>query len=284
MKFSISNWWLEVLAEGTSEILDGVETFFFGIIRGFYEDVSWFMDYIDPLCVITMQIASVLLALMAGKHLVTTYLLETDGDSEIEPLQYMVKVTLALAIIQSHFFIFTVLQNLSSALCAAIDAGFHATVPVLSISELWNVVMPGGGISAFSIILIVVYVVMIIMMFFKVFLRAVELGIQKAVFPIFCVDFLSPGQEKWKSFTLSYGVTFFGYIIQYVCFRISVSLFFMGISGSRYIMGALAAIYFGIKSPKWIEKYVYTSGVGQTISGGARSAVYMLPTLARMGK
>lgn len=227
-------------------------------------------------CVVAMQtVATVLVSLLVVKQLLSVYILETDGDAETDPLSYLVKASISLALIWTCPIITNMLIEYAGELYDFIWGRYNTEVEM---SSNFRETLIASGMNLISAgIFSMVYVVAMVFLIIKAALRGVELGIIEIVYPIFCVDIVTTSQERWKTFFSSYIVVAFGYIIQLLCLNLS---YHYGTEFGGWIF-ALAFLFFAVKAPNWLEKFAYASGAGRSAAGVARSAMYMIPMLRR---
>lgn len=228
-------------------------------------------------CVVAVQsVATVLVSLMVVKQLLSVYILETDGDVETDPLSFLVKASVSLALVWTCPVITSMLIGYAGELYSYLSRTSYMLFPD---AQLIREQMRSAGLSAVvTAIFGVIYVVSLALLVIKAAFRGVELGIMEIIYPIFCVDIITTSQERWKTFFSSYLVVIFGYIIQLLC--IQLSMYYVALPlGGFWI--ALAFLFFAVKAPNWLEKFAYASGAGRSAAGTARSAMYMLPMLRR---
>lgn len=228
-------------------------------------------------CVVALQtVATVLVSLMVVKQLLSVYILETDGDTDTDPLSFLVKASISLALIWTCPVITNLLINYAGELLEFIQGRYNVEVGMNN--DFRQMMADTGELSPLSLILFaVIYTIAMVLLVIKAALRGVELGIMEIVYPIFCVDIVTTSQERWKTFFSSYLVVAFGYIIQLLCLNFS---YYYGSETGGWIFG-LAFIFFAVKAPNWLEKFAYASGAGRSAAGVARSAMYMIPMLRR---
>ncbi len=278
----MNNFFGNQLLDMLQEIISGCWSTFFSYIESFYLNTNWITgnSYVNNAQNISNKIATSFLVLVMTKHIFTTYILETDGDPDVDPLQYLVKGSVALACIQMQSFLFNYLLKLSNLLCAEVCNGL---VPQLTndFSELLKSIATLMGSIAFTPIMLCIYIICIFILIIKAAMRAVELAIMKVLFPLMCCDMITPSRERWSAFLVTYLATFFGYIIQIFCIRLSMILF-LSFESISVMIGAAALLFFAMKTPKWLEKFVYSSGLGNTVSGTARNGMFVAMSMYRM--
>ena len=263
---------------------DGVNFISNQIIKLFDKDIELLTTKeISAAVLATTSVASMLVVVMAFKLIFTTYVTETEGDPDADPIQIWVKVSVVLALINSNDFIYVTFQKLSSTftkdLVGSISCSEYFNAVRLTITLLTK---QQDGISA--LITIVVSVICVLIIAFKAGIRAGELVLFKTLWSIVCIDKLSANSERFNAFFSSYVVTYFGYSIQLFCLRLAFNRMIAGMTNVKVAelsdyFAAIVFFYLAICTPKWLEKFAYSSGIGQKISNGARTASFMIPSL-----
>jgi hypothetical protein len=113
-------------------------------------------------------------------------------------------------------------------------------------------------------------------------IRAVELAMMFIVLPIFCVELCFTNRERLKGLITNIVVTGVYYSLQLLLFK--VYLITLGFTMTGIVsnsdsplsisaftsLGLLIAV---LKSPKWLEKFAYNSGVGDSVKRGTSATI-----------
>lgn len=253
------------------DIVEGlIETFSDLIMDVFTGEVSNIISSSQVLgaVMVTTGVATAMISVMVMKHLFCTHILETDGDPDSEPLQQLVKASVAIALIQTNSIVLSSLLRYAALFGTEVLAGTGVISNNLSSEGFINTLSSSGISLIVAVMFLIVYVIGMILLTIKASLRAVELAFMEILYPIFCLDILTVQQERWKTFFESYLVTIFGYIIQILGFVLSLTFAYSGLGG---FFIALAFLFFAVKAPNWLEKYAYSSGAGKSAAGAART-------------
>lgn len=271
------SWVTKKIYDFLMDLIDGaIETFSDLIIDVFTGEVSEIVSSSQVLgaVMVTTGVATALISLMVIKQLFCIYILETEGDPDSDPLQQLVKASISIALMQTNSVVLSYLLHYAVLFGTNILIGTGNISNNLADSEGFINTLGNAGISLIvAAIFWIIYLIGVILLTFKASLRTVELAIMEILYPIFCLDILTVQQERWKAFFTSYLVTIFGYIIQILCFMLSLTF---GFGGIEEFFIALAFLFFAVKAPNWLEKYVYSSGAGKSAVGTARSAQQIL--------
>lgn len=275
-------WITRKICEAVADFFDGLVETLNALLFHVFNSTGIVNGSQIQTCVVAVQtVATVLVSLMVVKQLLSVYILETDGDSETDPLSYLVKASISLALIWTCPVITNMLIGYAGELYEFIRGRYNIEVGMDT--NFRKTLLESGMNAISSIVFGCVYIVALVMLMIKAALRGVELAIIEIVYPIFCVDIITTSQERWKTFFSSYIVVAFGYIIQLLCLQLSYGYS----TGDGYGSGegewifALAFLFFAVKAPNWLEKFAYASGAGRSAAGAARSAMYMIPMLRR---
>lgn len=274
-------WLLETLISGSNNIILSVWTEFFSFIETFFNgDVVLNvlkMSAVETAASVTTGLSTVFLGILGGKHIVSTYILETDGDKDMDPLQFLVKTSVAIAMIQISNFLTVYLIKLSQLVCKEIIADNAYTIlEMQNVSDLTYKVMN----TQVAPIYVLVFAICLLILLVKAAIRIAEIAAMKVLLPLFCCDIITPSRERWNTFIVSYLITIFGYILQLLLLNLSFKVFVLAENSSSLIM-ALGCLFFSIKAPKFLERFVYSTGLGQSVGS---SAIYMAPQLLRLLK
>ena len=130
-------------------------------------------------------------------------------------------------------------------------------------------------------------IVACIIFIFQAAKRGAELMLFQLLISIMAVDLLTTNKERWNSFFTELIITIFGYIIQLICFKIFMVIFSGVVAvddpvkAAKNVFLALAWLMLVISSPKWLQKFSYSSGVGNVAKGGLRNSTYLISSLIR---
>lgn len=280
------NWLTKNLINGfLADIVKGtVEFVSQAIINIFDKDIEIMSTKeVDAAVLVTTGIASVLIIVLAFKSIFSTYVTETDGDPDADPLQVWVKVSIALALINGNNIIFAILQTLSKKFTEDLVGSIKVENFFNAVGKLLIAKVNLTPLTVIQDIVVFISVICVIILAFKAGIRAGELMLFKITFPIISLDKIGSNNERFNSFFSSYIVTFFGYSIQLFCLRLAINRALSGMSSGAFInyFAAFVLFYLAIKTPKWLEKFAYSSGLGQIASNGMRTAGFILPSLLR---
>lgn len=214
-----------------------------------------------------------LISVMVVKIVISGYLLETDYDPDADSFNLIVRIAETTAIISCSGWIFDYSLQLSKDFAEDLMRSTNVT----GFSNQTQSLLDAGLISAAGNI-VFPYYLMILVLFFAVIIFAVmsglrggELIVMKLFMPIFAVDLLTPSRERWNNFFMAYMLAFFSYGIQIFFFMIALKSYVStSFSDPIYMISALVWIIIAIRAPKFLEKYLYKTGISSAASSGLR--------------
>ena len=272
------NWITKQIQEAMSDIILSFVEFFQKMVVEIFDNGTNFAtnQQISGAVDATTLIGIALVSVMVLKQILSVYVFETDGDAETDPLQLIVKASQTICIICCNDLIYTELQKVSKLTANDLN---NAVTPDKVFASLQAVITQGAGLvilGPVNLIFIIIYLIGFILLVIKAAIRGVELAVMKILVPIFAVDNITVSGERWNAFLSSYIVVFFGYIIQMLCFNMSIISFVKAItdSGVEYLY-AVGFLIFSLKSPQWLEKFAYNSGLSRGIKGAASAGMQM---------
>lgn len=248
-----------------TDILDGVVS----LVEMAFAEGSSFMN--DGLMIKTFEatqaVALLLIVLLSLFHILNTYILETDGDSDSDPSLVLVRNSKAMFVISAGALITNIIIKWSDSLCSYITgASTYSFTDIGFTTALFHNFITMGW---FSLIFLIIFAAIFFVCCFVALIRGLELGLMKILLPIMACDLTSIRQEKWNNFIASFIIVAFGYIVQMVLFKLAMTYAVQ--SDMLSLLKSLVCLFFFIMTPSWLKKYAYSSG----LKDAARSGMYM---------
>jgi hypothetical protein len=277
------NWILKNWGEILTDLISGMMNFFDNLINNLFvyvADANLQNRLVTNAATYTTLLGIALITFFGIKQYFTTYVMETDGDPDADPLDILVRCSQAVAICCSNDFIFTYFLEFSKAFVTDL-AGSPGSIDIkVSITELVNNII--NGMTTQGIIFATILLIMVIgLIVFCVIagIRGAELSFMKILLPIMAVDLVTTNRERWNSFLASYIMIFLYYGIQLLSYRMFM-FSLADVNGtvlSKELIVALGWFVLMLRSPKWMEKFIYSSGLGRATGGALRTASFVLP-------
>ena len=285
----IENWLLSLLFSAIASLLTGVINVFASFINNIFE-VMYQINVglkLDTVVNYTVAAGLACVGFAAVKQILEVYVFETEGDSEDDPLELITRVCIAVAMIVCGSWLLEQLIVLAGKLTNDVSgleiAKKEEDFLTTALTSILGVFKGDSTIRAFVFIcLLVAMIVGFCIFVIHAAKRGAELMLYKIMLPIIAVDLLTTNKERWNAFFTECIICVFGYVIQVFCFRIMLTLFndLMGAPYElKYSLAVLGWLVVVLSTPKWLEKFAYSSGIGNAAKGGMRTATFMLPNL-----
>ena len=231
----------------------------------------------------TMLVISISLILFFSvKQIFDVYILEMSGDPEASPINVLERATYATAITSCSTWIFYSFLNFTALLATQLvekDQEIDLSQLNMTIESILS------AMTANSFLIILFFFSLVLgMLIFSVIavIRAVELAMMFIVLPILCVELCFTNRERLKGLITNIVVTGVYYSLQLLLFK--VYLITLGFTMTGIVsnsdsplsisaftsLGLLIAV---LKSPKWLEKFAYNSGVGDSVKRGTSATI-----------
>ncbi|WP_097006821.1 conjugal transfer protein TrbL family protein [Lacrimispora amygdalina] len=285
---NVISWMLSNFTDLIYDLINGILDFFNNFVNNIFfyvAEVNLSNRLVINAATYTTLLGIALITLIGVKQYFTTYVMETNGDPDSDPLDILVRCSEAVAICSSNDFITTYFFRFSKAF--ATDLGEAGGVIDLkpTISDLTATIARTP--SSFIFLLIILLLVIGILVFSIIAgIRGAELSLMKIMLPIMSVDLVTANRERWGNFFISYAVTFLYYGLQLLCYRMFIaSLMTVSVSVmSNELLITFGWFFLMLRGPKWLEKFIYSSGFGRGVAEAGRTAVSMLPNLMKSVK
>lgn len=279
------NWVLKNLGEVIGNLVTGMLDFFNDLINNLFinvADVSIGNSLIQNATVFTTAFGIALITFIGLKQYFTTFVMETGGDPDSDPLDILLRCSQAVAICCANDFIFTFFMKFSKSFVH--DLVDSANTPEKEVTEYIGDLVKDYLIHdltpAYIIFFLILLIFVIGMVIFCILagIRGAELSFMKILLPIIAADLVTAKRERWESFITSYIITFLYYGIQLLAYKMFVSSLACVTGGelSKELIIAFGWFIIMLRSPKWLEKFCYSTGVARMTGETVRMAPYMI--------
>lgn len=269
------NWITENICSALSDLITGIINLFGEMVNNiFYMIVKLnnYNAYVIGANKFFILLALSLAALLVVKQVLSGYVLETDHDPEADPFNLIVRTAESVAVICSSSWIFDTAMNLMKKLSkdligSTTEIGVkNQTIKLLNIDEtVLPAAVPAG------IVLLLIMVVAFAAFTVVAGLRGCEVIAMKLFLPIFALDLIGTRRERWNNFFTGYMIAVFSYSIQILFYTIAMKCFVSATwKEPWYAIATICWLVLAIRAPKFLEKYMYVSGVSSAASGGLR--------------
>lgn len=269
------SWLFENVCDFISSAIGGTVDFFGELVNNiFYFIIDYGVNnaYVIGAQKLFITIALALIALVVLKIVTAGYLLETDYDSDADPFNLLVRITETVAIITNSGWLFNFLLNASKDFTTDIIGSVAETgyadqtrsLVSVDLSGMANMLLPYLAMIALMLVAIIIFTVV-------AGLRGGELIFMNLLLPVFALDLLTSSRERWNNFIMGYFTAFFTYGIQILLYNVALKSYATAsYSEPLYFITAVAFLIMAIRSPKFLERYLYRSGVSTAATSGMR--------------
>lgn len=269
------SWITENLAAFVTDLIGGTIELFGEILNNIF---FWIVELATKNVYITnaekfiILTATALIGIVVIKIVTSGYLMETDYDSEADPFNLIVKITETVAVIMNAGWVFGWMLETSKAFTSdllgnADASGFcEQTASLLAVS-------PGDIGQKFGSYIMMLAVMLIAFIIFAIVagLRGAELIAMKLFMPYFALDLLTNSRERWNNFFMAYVIAFFSYAFQILFFVVALKCYgSVSAEQPQYYIATFVWMVMAIRAPKFLEKFIYKSGVSNAASSGLR--------------
>ena len=217
-----------------------------------------------------LGISMSLIILFCVKQYFDTYVMETSGDPEADPLDILVRGSRAAAMAAGSTWFFYTFMNFCSAFAEKILTNNGEPEFILGFNQALDGLMGNLTVKGFIWLLFLFAVLIGIIVFYIIAaLRAAELSLMFIIVPLFTTELCYTSHERLNGLLTNIVVTGMYFSFQLLLFNLFLnqlvdSLFGITASSSMdsntYVtIGFLIAT---LRSPKWLDLFAYNSGVG----------------------
>lgn len=269
------SWITENIASFITDLIGGTIDWFGDILNNVF---FWIVEtalqntYIVNAENFIVVTAIALIGLAVGKIVTSGYLLETDYDSEADPFNLIVKIAEVVAVILNSGWLFNWMFETSKTYTSDLLGNVNTSGFCNQTNSLLQVNNYDIG-RMYVVYVIMIGIMLIAFVVFTVVagLRGAELIAMKLFLPYFALDLLTNSRERWKNFFMAYMIAFFSYAFQILFFIVALKCYAsVSISNPQYYIATLIWMIMAIRAPKFLEKFIYKSGVNNAASSGIR--------------
>lgn len=222
----------------------------------------------------TVALAYMLLIAVTAKQIIDIYGLHSYGDANESPVEVVYRASVSSVLIAASELFFSEFYKFTSKL--GVDIGKVTTEKTITAQcrTLYQI----ENLAVVGIIMTIVILVAVMAFVVIAAVRGAQLMLFRILFPIFAIDRSLTNKERWNNFIQSYVACFVGFIIQMLCFnmfRLSFTKIALDQGPEARIFAFIPAfgwLIMAIKSPAWLDKYVFKSGIGEALSRSLQSA------------
>lgn len=294
----VQGWYMSTLNDFLYSSMMGIIEVFGGFINNIFATV-WEVNEklnFDRITKYSVRLALAYVVLKAVKQGLDVYVFETEGDPDSDPLELITRSFQASAVIYCGTYVVDILIKVSGIITNDIvqlvpqaskindmtyKNNFNSLLDLFYNNSLYKTKAVGFVLTVLLCFMLIATIIFI----FHAGKRGAELTLFKILLPLMATDLLTASREKWKQFSSELAICIFGYILQIASFNIFLVLLATSVAeiSKTYssLFAALGWLILVISAPKWLSKFMYSSGVGNGAKGGARSAAFVIPQMMK---
>lgn len=218
-----------------------------------------------------------LIVLFTIKQYFDVYIMETSGDPESDPLDVLVRGAQAIAVVCCSSWIFYTFMNFCSAFAENVISVNQVNSLMSNFTESVNILKLTGGSNGFiGIIFLTAMLIGIFAFYVIAVIRAAQLAIMFVILPLFATELTHVSKERFQGLITNIIVTGLYFVLQLLLFKFFVSSLGMSMTDivakndpdtfmlDEYAFKAIGFCIAMLQGPKWLDKFIYNSGVGDT--------------------
>ncbi len=231
---------------------------------------------VDVLFEIVLGFGVSLIILVFLKKGFECYVMWTDGNPDIEPVNLIIRFMQAIVVAVSfpvlYKWLAEITENLTDELVEAISqsTNYSWQVWVNSITSL------GLVTAIFGLIFIICY----FLLYFQFLMRGLELMILRIGMPLACIGLLDNEKRLFSDYTKMFFKSMLTVMIQICLCKLGVGMM-LNVGANMNIFWGIACMVLAIKTPAFIQQFLMSSGGG---AGGAINNVYHSVRLVQLAK
>lgn len=279
-------WLLRLIFQSIGELLPGIVEAFAGVINNIFQimyEISHELKF-DKLQKYAIVIAMAMVGVIVIKICFQVYILQTDGDPDAEPLELITRIAVTVAVIMAGGPLITYGVQMAGTLMDEISKRIvpdEKNVSETTVDAIYRVLLGNNASMFICLTLFTIIIISLLIFCFQAGKRAAELVLFSILLPIVALDLLTTNRERWNSFFTELMLAIFGYLVQMISFNIFLMLYAKAAVDLTfpYLIASMSWLLIVLSSPKWLQKFIYSSGTGDAAKGGARTASYILPSI-----
>lgn len=198
------------------------------------------------------------------------YVLWSDGDADSDPVQLLTNFFRAMIIALSfpvlYGWLSKIIEDFSNEALGALGLNANVSFPTL-ISTLTTA-------SFFSVLSFLVFFIIFILLYIQFIKKGLEILILRVGLPLACVGLMDADKGVFRSYIQKFFQSTLTVLVQVVLAKLGLSLMFSG-----HLFWGIAAGYFAIKTPSFLQEFLIFSG-----GGSMMNTMYSSARLAQMLK
>lgn len=229
-------------------------------------------EQVAAVVLFSMLLGAGLAGFVVVKEIINNYGLGTTGDPDQDPMEIIFRLCKALGMMGMNTWLFNEMIRFSTAVADDVVEAMNISDGNEEFNNRMLTLLSNSYSAPTTAMCSGVIVVGLVLFGIAACIRGAELTLNKILLPIFALDIIKSNPEKWNMFIFQYGISFFSYILQMFCFNMYIIQYLqMDVNDIDFkaFLVLVAWLVLSIKTPGWLEKYIYATGTGKAVSQGA---------------
>lgn len=202
------------------------------------------------------------------------YVMGTDGDPDMDPLQLVTNFIKAMVVAVGFKPIYDVFIDILQEIISSITTSFN----------IYEEATDFSGIGPVNGIMYIIALVIFMVLFIKSFMLGINMLLLNIGMPLACTGLLDNDKGVFRNYFMTYVKTFLTVLIQVVLMKLGLYLFVSTVGIGNIVSGnfdivkaglALACLFGALGTPKLLSEFLVPSGPG----GNVMSKIYAVSTL-----
>lgn len=283
----MGNWLLKLIYACLVDLTKACIDLFTGLIDNVFE-VMYLLNAQISLDTARNYIRSICIYLVMAlviKQGIDVYVLHTEGDSDADAFEIITRIAQTVAVIVcGQWIVNYLIKNAAIFTDELMEKIGQSHIDMSRAMDDYVKRLNQYTIQTalLHMILVTIMEIFLFILIFKAAKRAAELILYGLLIPIFSLDLLTTSRERWHTFFNELCICVFGYMVQAFSYAIFLLLFERAVADPSkiyYLFAAMAWMLLVLNAPKFLQKFSYSSGIGNAAKAGARSVVSLVPSI-----
>ena len=262
-------------------------TIFSAFLAGFLDDIiAYFATALADITSLAMNVldlpivknatkyaqtlAFTVLAIKAGSEAFQTYILHQNGDPDADPSGLVIRTGQAVAVIACLPWIVEWMFTLGDKINHDIAGVGAGQAGIADFQFLVSAITATSGIVV--VILGIVVVLLIIVVAVQATIRGAELALMSIIGPVMALNITANNRSVWSAWFRQLVIICTSQAVQLFMLTGAITLLTTQAISSSGLLLVFGWLWVTIKSPKFIQQFVYSTGLSSAVGGTARQA------------
>lgn len=199
------------------------------------------------------------------------YVVWSDGDPDLDPLNFVVGFLKALALASAFSILYSWMVLICTEVVNEIMNSFHVTVGSSLLDQIVDLI---AG-SLFQAVSGLAMVILFVLIWIQMIGRGVEILVLRIGFPIACAGLIDSDKGSYAPYMKKFFMSVFTVIVQVFLVKLAITV--MGMGNLFYALGVSLV---AVKTPKVLQEFMLFATGG----GGVTNGIYHTSRIVQMAK